>query len=43
MNFFNNINSAVNKINYYGNQAHIKNWMPDHITQLIKTCNYTDE
>ena len=43
MNF---LKEAVNKLNDYGNMTHQKNWMPgssDYITQLIKTCSYTDE
>lgn len=46
MNFFKDINSAVNKVNNFGNAVHPKNWLPgssDYITQLIKTCSYTDE
>jgi hypothetical protein len=46
MNFFKQISSAVDKINSIGNMTHQKNLFggkTDPLTELIKTCTYTDE
>jgi hypothetical protein len=46
MNFFKQIGSAVDKLNAIGNMTHQKNFFggkPDPLTELIRTCSYTDE
>lgn len=46
MNFFKEINKAVDKINSWGNMTHQSNFLPqqkDQLTQLIRSCTYADE